>query len=125
MWKNLRTVWKFVIIFVLLQIVVGLVSGGNLLWVLILTIFAWGVLLAVPCIIRYGFKKIISKKWAILYTVLSAIVLLFGNAIISIIFKEIFNTERSITLWNLIMMIIPYYVLIDEPIFSKKDNKTE
>ena len=115
---GLRTVWKFIIILALLQIVIG-TFASNFIWALFLTIFAWGVLLSIPCIIRYGMKKNLSKKMAIIYTVISSIILLFGNAFISIIANE------TVTLWNLIMMIVPYYILIDEPMFSLDKKKKD
>ena len=108
---GLRTVWKFIIILAALQFIIGTLNNG-FIYAFILTLFAWGVLLFPPCIIRYGFKKCLNKKLAIIYTVISSIVLFFANTFISII------VNQTVTLWNLLMMIIPYYILVDAPMFS-------
>ena len=109
--SGLRTVWKFIIILASLQLIIGTISKG-FIFAFIVTLFAWSVLLLIPCVIRYVLKKCLSKKLAIIYTIISAVFLLFANSIISII------VNQTVTLWNLLMMIIPYYVLIDAPMFS-------
>lgn len=80
-------------------------------------LITWLPVLTIPLIIRFGFNKVLTKKAAITYTVLFSILLLFGNVFLSLI------SEETITVWNILLMIIPYYILTDSPMFGGAKNK--
>lgn len=123
---KLTNVWKFIIGYILLQFLfVSFLYGifGAIFEILI----CWIPILLLPCLLKYCFKKRFTKKQAIVYTVIFGIVLLLGNVIVDILVKSINPKANTTTIWNLIMMIIPYYLLTDEPIFSqeKSNNSTK
>ncbi len=121
--KRLPQVWKFIIIFALAQLIWNTLFYGLIISILYV-IISWGILLFLPCLLKYKFKINFNKKTACLYTIFSTIILIFGNVFIDLIVKEIYPNAGTTTIWNLLMMITPYYILTGNPIFTifKKKN---
>lgn len=127
-------VWWFISIYILLQFLFtsflyfardNFAPAYALLLALFDIIITWVPLLLIPVVVRYGFKKVFSKKNAIIYTVIFSIILFFGNVVIDLYFKSLDPNSSTTTIWNLIMMVIPYYILSNSLIFSfgkKKDT---
>lgn len=122
---QIKPVWLFIILYIILQAFLSLIFYKNGLVITIaLLLFTWLPILLIPCIIRYGYKKILTKKYAIIYTLILCIILFLGDVIIDILMKSYTEIKTTITVWNLLMMICPYYILSDEPFFSFGKNKT-
>ena len=128
-YKPIRFVWKFIIGYAIFQLCInsfidyirddwyGLLA--ELIWLSI----AWLAVLFIPCVIRYGFKKRPSKKMSVIITTIQGFILFLGNCIIDIIIKAGNPTAYTTTVWNLLMIITPYYIMTDEPIFSTNNSK--
>lgn len=123
--SQIKPVWWFIIFYVIFQAFLSLILYKNGLVITIcLLLFTWLPILLIPCIIRYGYKKILTKKAAVIYTLTLCIILFLGDVIIDILLKSYTEIKTTITVWNLLMMICPYYILTDKPFFSfGKNNK--
>lgn len=122
--KQIKSVWWFIILYIILQAFLSLTFYKNGLVITIaLLLFTWLPILLIPCIIRYGYKKILTKKYAVIYTLTLCIILFLGDVIIDILLKSYTEITTTITIWNLLMMICPYWILTDEPFFLLKNNE--
>ena len=122
--SQIKPVWWFIIFYVIFQAYLSLIFSKNgLVWTIGLLLFTWLPILLIPCIIRYGYKKILTKKAAVIYTLTLCIILLFGDVMVDILLKSYTETKTTVTIWNLLMMICPYYILSDKPFFSFEKNK--
>lgn len=121
---KLPVIWKFIIAYILLQFSFNLFLHGIIL-ALLDVVIVWAPILFLPCLLKYCFRKHFTKKQAIAYVVIFGILLLFGNVAIDIIIKSANPEASTTTVWNLLMAILPYYLLTDEPLFSHKSKKKE
>lgn len=122
--QKLSGVWKFIIAYILFQLFFISFTQGAIIAMLTVAI-TWIPILFLPCLFKYIFKKKFTKKTAIIYSVIAGIVLFIGNIVIDIAIKTTDPNASTTTVWNLLMMIVPYYLLTDEPMFSKRKTKEE
>ena len=120
--QPLTQIWKFIIAFAIVQFIYYLLVS-NLITSFCLVLVSWGLLLFIPCLIRYVFGKILSTKLAIIYTVINVVFFVTLNVIVDILCKEYLGTNQTITIWNLLMLVTPYYLLTNKPIFTRKLQK--
>ena len=123
----MRTVWKFIIGVAIFNF--SIVSYQDFIECNLHTLFSEFVcllaiglfpVLFIPCIIRYGFKKYSSRKAAVIVTVLQGVVLHSLNYIIYSLLKTDTPYLSIIAVWDLIMTVVPYYILSDDPLIPKK-----
>ena len=117
-----NNVWVFVVGYVVIQFLLKALEYGVFVSFFIV-IISWIPILFVPCLLHYGLKKTFTKKQALVYSVLNGLILLLCNVVIDIYVKTIVPDANTTTVWNLLMMVVPYYILSGNAMFSINSGK--
>ena len=117
-YKPIRFVWKFVIGYVIFIFI----SYGLSLEIISVLLIGLLPVLFVPCIIRYGFQKSLSRKPAVIITVIQGIVLLLFVWFFSI--QSDLSFLSMISIWDIVMFFVPYYILSNEPLLPIINEET-
>ena len=116
--KPIRFVWKFIIGYA----VFIFISYGLSLEIITMLLIGLLPVLLVPCIIRYVFKKRLPRKPAVIITVIQGIVLFLFALFFSI--ESGFSFLSMISIWDIVMLFVPYYIMSDEPLLPIISEET-